>query len=167
MTLSTTFDRFWLLAEFAPATNPPSPAGFCVQGAGRIIGASNVPWKPKTHRPAGARSEAQRKADFDKRRGTAAERGYDARWRKLRSVVLFEEPLCRTCLVRGYTTPASEVDHIVPHKGRRELFYDRTNLQAMCKSCHSRKTATEDSSFATTSSTARPCPTRPSDGGRG
>jgi hypothetical protein len=36
---------------------------------------------------------------FDAARGTATERGYGALWRKLRYSVLFEEPVCRECLL--------------------------------------------------------------------
>jgi len=32
------------------------------------------------------------------------------------------------------------VDHIRPHRGRPELFFDESNLQTMCKSHHSIKT---------------------------
>jgi 5-methylcytosine-specific restriction protein A len=36
------------------------------------------------------------------------------------------------------------VDHIVPHRGDERLAFDRDNLQGLCKSCHDRKTATEN-----------------------
>lgn len=39
------------------------------------------------------------------------------------------------------------VDHIIPHKGDMELFWDRNNWQAMAKECHDKKTATEDGGF--------------------
>ena len=42
---------------------------------------------------------------------------------------------------------ATDVDHIVPHRGDARLLYDENNLQSLCKSCHSRKTATEDGGF--------------------
>ena len=116
-----------------------------------------VPYKPRSHKPNGHQTEQERKAMFDRRRGTAAQRGYDADWRRVRGVVVREEPLCRHCLSKGYTTPTSEVDHIIPHRGNDRLRLDRSNLQGLCKSCHSRKTATEDSGFAkrpTTSSSA-------------
>ncbi|WP_407496877.1 HNH endonuclease [Pseudooceanicola sp. MF1-13] len=35
------------------------------------------------------------------------------------------------------------MDHITPHKGDRKLFWDRSNWQALCHACHSRKTARE------------------------
>ncbi|MCB0080444.1 MAG: HNH endonuclease [Caldilineaceae bacterium] len=52
---------------------------------------------------------------------------------------LRREPLCRHCRERGQTTAATEVDHI---KARRDGGSDAfDNLQSLCKSCHSRKTA--------------------------
>ena len=50
----------------------------------------------------------------------------------------------RTCDAEGLVTPSTTVDHIVPHKGDRTLFWDRTNWQALCKPCHDSKTARED-----------------------
>lgn len=107
-----------------------------------------MPWKPPTHRPLGARSDQQRKADYDAQRGTASQRGYNSKWRRLRATVLRDQPLCVRCLPLGFVKAATDVDHIVPHKGNMTLFWDRNNLQPLCKSCHSHKTATEDSRFA-------------------
>tara|TARA_Y100000780_G_C13689481_1_gene418951 strand:- start:2568 stop:2933 length:366 start_codon:yes stop_codon:yes gene_type:complete len=62
-------------------------------------------------------------------------------WQRLRKQVLAEEPLCRWCLARGEYVAATEVDHI---KDSRDDYTDdnrRENLTAMCKSCHSKKTA--------------------------
>jgi len=39
---------------------------------------------------------------------------------------------------------ATVVDHITPHKGDNDLFWDRANWQSLCESCHNRKTAAED-----------------------
>lgn len=62
---------------------------------------------------------------------------YDSvRWRKVRQMVLNEEPLCRMCLSIKRTTPATVVDHVKPHKNDMNLFYDRDNLQALCAPCH-------------------------------
>lgn len=61
-----------------------------------------------------------------------------AAWRKLRKQVLAEEPLCRHCAAQGLTVPATEVDHM-----RGAADNSRDALQALCKSCHSRKTAAE------------------------
>ena len=69
------------------------------------------------------------------------------RWRRLRFRHLEREPLCRECARVGKVTPASDVDHIKPHKGDFCLFFDENNLQSLCASCHSRKTAAEDGGF--------------------
>jgi 5-methylcytosine-specific restriction enzyme A len=80
----------------------------------------------------------------DARRGSASERGYDNRWQKARAGYLRSHPLCRRCEQRGDLTPATVVDHIVPHRGDRDLFWRSDNWQPLCKPCHDRKTATED-----------------------
>jgi 5-methylcytosine-specific restriction protein A len=66
------------------------------------------------------------------------------RWRTLRAAILRRDPVCVAC----NRNPANECDHITPHKGDARLFWNPANLQGLCKPCHSRKTATEDSSFA-------------------
>ena len=53
-----------------------------------------------------------------------------AQWRKLRAVVLREEPICA---VPGCGRPSTEVDHILPLKFRPELALDRANLRGICK----------------------------------
>lgn len=59
-----------------------------------------------------------------------------AAWRRLRALVLDDEPLCRHCYQYGRVNMATDVDHINndPSDNRRE------NLQALCHPCHSRKT---------------------------
>ena len=44
------------------------------------------------------------------------------------------------CLKNGTLTPATVVDHIVPHRGDHALFWDKQNWQPLCKDCHDRKT---------------------------
>lgn len=95
------------------------------------------------HRHIAATEDRDRKADLDRSRGTAAQRGYDATWRRLRLTVLAEEPLCRLCRAAGKLTPAAEVDHVVPIAERPDLRLDRENLRPLCKPCHSRVTATQ------------------------
>ena len=53
-------------------------------------------------------------------------------WRTLRAAVLRETPLCVLCR----TAVASEVDHRDDDPTNNE----RSNLSALCKPCHSRKT---------------------------
>ena len=73
-------------------------------------------------------------------RGTAAQRGYDGRWRKARVLFLRKHPLCVECLREKRLTPATVVDHILPHRGDEQLFWDEGNWQPLCKACHDRKT---------------------------
>jgi 5-methylcytosine-specific restriction protein A len=76
----------------------------------------------------------------DALRGGANARGYDARWRKARALFLRQHPLCAECRRNGALTPATVVDHIIPHRGDLTLFWDQKNWQPLCKSCHDRKT---------------------------
>lgn len=80
-------------------------------------------------------------------RPSAAKRGYGPRWKKVRILQLTQEPLCCICIDDGRTVQATVVDHIVPHKGDQALMWDGNNHQSLCKSCHDRKTATEDGGF--------------------
>ncbi|GAC40847.1 HNH endonuclease signature motif containing protein [Paenibacillus popilliae] len=84
---------------------------------------------------------------YDKHRESAAKRGYDHRWRKGRLKFLQKHPLCKHCFDAGKLTGATVVDHILPHKGDRKLFWNRKNWQGLCDSCHSVKTAKEDGGF--------------------
>lgn len=61
----------------------------------------------------------------------------------LRPTQLLLEPFCRECAKRGARTRATDVDHVEDHKGDWEKFCDRSNLQSLCHSCHSHKTAAE------------------------
>lgn len=78
-------------------------------------------------------------------RGSAASRGYDAQWRRIRARHLSAHPLCVDCLKHGRTEAAGHVDHIIPL--RKGGTHAAGNLQSLCASCHSRKTAKEDGGF--------------------
>lgn len=71
-------------------------------------------------------------------------RMYSWNWRKYSQNYIKAHPLCRICLEDGKIIPATEVDHIIPHKGDKDLFWAEDNHQALCKPCHSRKTVLED-----------------------
>lgn len=72
---------------------------------------------------------------------------YGRTWRKARDAFIAENPLCVECLAVGKTRGATDVDHIVPHRGSWALFWDQTNWQSLCKPHHSAKTAREDGGF--------------------
>ena len=71
---------------------------------------------------------------------------YNWAWRRARDAYLAKHPLCALCTQLGAVTRADIVDHVVPHKGDVGLFWDQTNWQSLCKSCHdSHKQALEKS----------------------
>lgn len=61
----------------------------------------------------------------------------------LRPNQLLLEPFCRECTRQGKRVWATDVDHIVDHKGDWARFIDRSNLESLCHRCHSRKTMRE------------------------
>lgn len=60
------------------------------------------------------------------------------RWRAMRRRVFTDQAwqcaLCRRVVL------SLDVDHIVKHDGDPARFWDRANLQGLCKPCHSSKT---------------------------
>ena len=67
------------------------------------------------------------------------------RWQRLRQVVLGENPLCTACQEAGITTPALDVDHVVPAAVMAARhgptgFYVRENLRGLCRSHHNAAT---------------------------
>ncbi len=84
--------------------------------------------------------EHRKEWSSDALRGNAAARGYDTRWCEARKLYLQRHPLCVKCLENKKITPATVVDHIIPHRGDKTLFWDQENWQALCKNCHDKKT---------------------------
>lgn len=81
---------------------------------------------------------------YDQHRGSSNQRGYTGAWRRARKVFLSKHPLCAECMKGNKVTAATVVDHIIPHKGNKALFWDESNWQPMCAPCHSSKTLKED-----------------------
>ena len=102
-----------------PCRYPGCP-GFCEQG--QVFCKDHMEWSG------------------DRLRGGAAARGYDRKWREARANYLRMHPLCVRCMKYGKITPATVVDHIVPHRGDQLLFWDSENWQSLCKACHDWKT---------------------------
>lgn len=75
----------------------------------------------------------------DAQRGTAAQRGYGGRWQRVRAMFLRSHPLCVDCLRSGLTTAATDVHHLVAKRSGGGD--DESNLEALCHSCHSKRTA--------------------------
>lgn len=86
----------------------------------------------------------------DERRESSTQRGYSYKWQQARKGFLAKHPLCTECERQGRITAATDLDHIIPHKGDKDAFWTRSNWQALCHPCHSRKTATEDGGWGNT-----------------
>ena len=66
--------------------------------------------------------------------------------RSFRELYLAVHPLCEN--FEECHNFAEHVDHIKRIESEDDvLFYDENNLQALCKRCHSRKTAKQDGAF--------------------
>lgn len=68
-------------------------------------------------------------------------------WKKKRQNFLIEHPFCEECRRQGRLTRATLVDHIQPIRMGGALLDDE-NLQALCASCHSKKSIIEGSRFS-------------------
>ncbi|MDR3362397.1 MAG: HNH endonuclease [Desulfovibrio sp.] len=62
-------------------------------------------------------------------------------WKYVRLSKLSASPWCEYC-----GAPASQVDHITPVESGGHPF-DMDNLQCLCQTCHSRKSAAEDGGY--------------------
>jgi 5-methylcytosine-specific restriction endonuclease McrA len=79
-------------------------------------------------------------------KGSSSERGYGYAWQKARARFLKAHPLCVMCTAENPLRPviAQVVDHIVPHKGDKALFWDESNWQPLCKPHHDRDKAEQE-----------------------
>jgi len=78
------------------------------------------------------RATRERKARHDAKRPSARQRGYTAEWQREAASFLSVYSSCRLC-----GRAATLVDHKIPHKGDKRLFWDRSNWQPLCTPCHS------------------------------
>ncbi len=67
----------------------------------------------------------------------------NARWKQASKAFRKMNPLCAECEKHGAINPSEVVDHIIPHKGNEDLFWNADNWQALCKRCHDVKSARE------------------------
>lgn len=140
--------------ENRSARRKPLPGALHLRGSAMVVATiCRAPGCDELALSGGSRCEehaATRQVEQAARR-QAAKRGssgwshlYQTReWKDGRKAQLKAHPLCRECEAIGLVVGANEVDHIVPHRGNRKLFRDRTNWQSLCRPCHSRKTARE------------------------
>lgn len=100
------------------------------------------------------------KAARDAKRKAAADAAYNTqrptyhawykteRWRRYRIAYLAKHPWCVACQREQRRTFATEVDHVIPHRGDVNLFWSESNHQGLCESCHSKKTFKENGGTA-------------------
>lgn len=74
-------------------------------------------------------------------RPNSCARGYDRRWRSFRAAFLKRHPYCEDCLAAQLVRPSREVHHIAKVADAPERRLDETNCRALCKRCHSQRTA--------------------------
>jgi hypothetical protein len=68
-------------------------------------------------------------------------------WQQAREGWLRKHPLCEMCMAETpqRLTAATLIDHIIPHRGDKVLFWAAdTNWQSLCRQHHDVKTAQED-----------------------
>ena len=92
--------------------------------------------RAKQFRPTGAPTRQEQKRQADRWRGSASERGYNHRWAKARLTFLARSPICIGCEAIGRIEAATIVDHVDPHHGDPEKFWDTGMWQPCCKWHH-------------------------------
>ncbi len=94
-----------------------------------------------------ADSRKAARAAFDKKRGSSRSRGYDRRHEAWRKAILARDVLCKINILCSPELPAiaTVADHVIPLAAGGD--WSLENGQGACASCHSHKTATEDSQF--------------------
>lgn len=88
-------------------------------------------------------------------RQNSYQRGYTKAWAAYSRTWKRTHPLCgervdgqlhaehSRCVRDGRIGAVAVTDHIVPHRGNQVLFWDETNHQSLCASCHNAKSRDE------------------------
>lgn len=87
----------------------------------------------------GCRKQKRRRED--KRRPSARERGYDAKWERTRTAFLQAHPICGWH--EGCLALATDVHHLDGQGPKGPRGHDHSNLLQLCHQHHSQITATE------------------------
>lgn len=99
-------------------------------------------FKPGCHNlTTGTYCEEHKIKKFYKERESSSKRGYGYMWMIKREKYLETHPFCLECDKEGIREVATVVDHIIPHRGNQQLFWDQNNWQPLCKYHHDKKTA--------------------------
>lgn len=104
----------------------------CVRAAPRICGCG-YRIAPGEKCPCQRKKAADSKRAFDLKRPSASQRGYDSRWTKARASYLAKNPICSR---EGCSEPATVLDHVIPHRGDQDLFWNKGNWVGLCAHHH-------------------------------
>lgn len=74
---------------------------------------------------------------IEERRGTKQQRGYGGEWERISKLFRAQHPVCQECQQNA----SEDVDHVIPFNGLKDpLRTSWSNLRALCRGCHNRKT---------------------------
>ena len=100
-----------------------------------------MPERAKKYKPGGDEGPRNRPGTRSPSSIAASELINCKTWRRASKAFLRENFLCVDCKAQGRETLATEVHHEAAHRGDHEIFWDQTGWRALCKPCHSRRTA--------------------------
>lgn len=95
-----------------------------------------MPWSPKSRTPKPKQRQSISRQQCQHLYGSNRWKTYSLNFRR-------EHPLCESCEAKGIATPSTLVDHVVPHRGDVQLFWDPANHSAKCDACHAKKSGQE------------------------
>src|SRR5690606_6241672 len=99
--------------------------------------------KPPSQRPSTQPPQGRARHAYDRKRDAQPWRRWykTAAWQRRRRQQLADEPLCAYCLRESRITAATVSDHVEPHRGDEDKFWNG-KLQSLCDEapwrCHSR-----------------------------
>ncbi|WP_303698784.1 hypothetical protein [Brevundimonas naejangsanensis] len=93
--------------------------------------------RPRVFRATAQPTRQQQNREADRRRGSARQRGYTTAWDKASAGHVRNNPLCRYCDLAGQVRPAELTDHLYPHRGDQDVFWNKRYWIASCAECHS------------------------------
>jgi 5-methylcytosine-specific restriction protein A len=76
--------------------------------------------------------EQAKTREYDQKRGSSAQRGYNAHWQKVRLRKLKKDPLCQSCDSFPVFRKADLVHHIDGNPKNNAM----ENLMSVCNACH-------------------------------
>ena len=117
---------------------PTSPPSLCTNRCGTLVyGGGQCP-----------ECLTQTRRERDRERPNGYQRGYTREWATFSKAYLTDHYYCESPTHGPHNRPrATDVDHIDGTGRTGTHAYNTNNLQALCHSCHARKTAQNDGGF--------------------